>query len=203
MAKPTAATCPIHHGSDIHLTVADNSQSLLQTFDYVWARTLARIDDLSDHEYLWEPVPDCWTLRRQPDGRWTLDGGGGGGPAPDPVPITTIAWRIGHFGAMALGGFATMRFDARLTEEASELPGTASGVRTFLEANYRAWHSALAGLDEAGWKAPLGPTWGEYADDNTFDLALHILDEVVHHSAEVGLMRDLYSKRASLQTGDS
>ena len=40
------------------------------------------------------------------DGRWRLDGGGGGGPAPDPVPVTTIAWRLGHLGGMALGGFA-------------------------------------------------------------------------------------------------
>jgi hypothetical protein len=178
--------------------VSDNSQSLLRTFDYVWARTLARVDGLSDHEYFWEPVPSCWTLRRGADGRWTLDGGGGGGPAPDPVPITTIAWRIGHLGGMALGGFTTMRFDVSVAQDAKELPGTAHGVRTFLEANYQAWRGALGDLDEAGWNAPLGPSWGEYADDNTFDLALHILDEVVHHSAEVGLMRDLYSHLAGV-----
>ena len=119
------------------------------------------------------------------------------------MPVTTIAWRIGHLGGMALGGFATTRFDARLTEDAKEFPGTADGVKAFLEANYGAWRDALGGLDEAGWNAPLGPSWGEYADDNTFDLALHILDEVVHHSAEVGVMRDLYSQRASLQIGDT
>jgi hypothetical protein len=187
----------------IQWDLADNSESLLRTFDYVFARTLERVDGLSDHEYFWEPVPGCWTLRQGADGRWTLDGGGGGGPAPDPVPITTIAWRIGHLGGMALGGFATARFDANLTENAKEFPGTADGVKTFLEANYQAWRDALGGLDEAGWNAALGPSWGEYADDNTFDLALHVLDEVVHHSAEVGVMRDLYSQRASLQTDDS
>jgi DinB superfamily len=177
----------------------DNAQSLLETFDYVFDRTLARIDGLSDDEYFWEPTPDCWSLRRGTDGRWVLDGGGGGGPAPNPVPITTICWRICHFGAMALGGFATMRFEAPLNEAATELPATATEVRPFLEANYRAWHDALAGLDEAGWNAPLGASWGEYSDNNTFDLALHILDEVIHHSAEVGLLRDLFSQRSSLQ----
>ena len=93
--------------------------------------------------------------------------------------------------------------DAPLTEVAKEFPGSADGVKPFLEANYRAWRDALGDLDEAGWNAPLGPSWGDYADDNTFDLALHVLDEVVHHSAEVGLMRDLYSQRSSLQTGDA
>jgi hypothetical protein len=186
----------------IHAVVANNSESLLRTFDYIFARTLERVDGLTDDEYFWEPVPDCWTLRQGADGRWSLDGGGGGGPAPDPVPITTIAWRIGHLGGLALGGFATMRFGADLPQQAKEFPGSASGVKTFLEANYQAWRDALGDLDETGWNAPLGPSWGEYADDNTFDLALHILDEVVHHSAEVGLLRDLYSQRASLRTGD-
>jgi hypothetical protein len=30
------------------------------------------------------------------------------------------------------------------------------------------------------------------------DLALHVLDEVVHHAAEVGLLRDLYVRRRQL-----
>jgi len=39
---------------------------------------------------------------------------------------------------------------------------------------------------------PLGPGWGPYATSTTFDLGLHVFDEVVHHAAEVGLLRDLY-----------
>jgi hypothetical protein len=30
------------------------------------------------------------------------------------------------------------------------------------------------------------------------DATLHVPDEVIHHSAEVDLLRDLYSNRASL-----
>lgn len=181
--------------------MAGTPESLLKTFDYVWGRTLTRIEGLGDDEYFWEPVPGCWTLRLGGDGRWQLDGGGGGGPAPEPVPITTIAWRIGHLGAMALGGLTEMRFGReRIAAAAKELPGTSSEVKGFLNANYRTWREALAGLDDAGWNAPLGPSWGEYADDDTFDLALHVLDEVVHHAAEVGLMRDLYLRCNSVGT---
>jgi hypothetical protein len=30
------------------------------------------------------------------------------------------------------------------------------------------------------------------------DLVLHVLDEVIHHGAEVGLLRDLYLRRDQL-----
>ncbi len=43
-------------------------------------------------------------------------------------------------------------------------------------------------------RAILGP----YAQANTVDLALHVLDEVIHHGAEIALLRDLYSHRSSL-----
>ena len=36
------------------------------------------------------------------------------------------------------------------------------------------------------------------AESNTVDLALHVLDEVIHHGAEVSLLRDLFSCRDSL-----
>ena len=72
------------------------ADSLITTFDYVWARLTSRLTRLTDEEYFWEPVSGCWSLRPGDDGRWRLDGGGGGGPAPDPVPVTTIAWRLGH-----------------------------------------------------------------------------------------------------------
>lgn len=67
-----------------------------------------------------------------------------------------------------------------------------------LEARYTAWREGLVGLDEVWWGASLGVDWGQYADSNTLDLALHVLDEVVHHGAEVGLLRDLFRDRSSL-----
>ena len=58
---------------------------------------------LTDQEYLWEPVPGAWSLRRRGEavsprplgpGEWQLDSATGGDP--DPTPVTTIAWRLGH-----------------------------------------------------------------------------------------------------------
>jgi hypothetical protein len=173
--------------------------SVITAFDYVWDRLTGRVAGLTDDEYFWEPVTGCWSLRQGSDGRWHLDGGGGGGPAPDPVPVTTIAWRLGHLGGMALGGFADRRFgDGALTTDELAFAPAAADVPAFLDEHYRNWRAGLAGLTPAEWAAPLGPAWGPYAESNTVDLALHVLDEVIHHGAEVGLLRDLYSQRSSL-----
>ncbi|MGC1281418.1 MAG: DinB family protein [Streptosporangiaceae bacterium] len=175
--------------------------SLITAFDYVWDRLTARLAGLTDEEYFWEPVAGCWSLRPGDDGRWRLDGGGGGGPAPDPVPVTTIAWRLGHLGGMAVGGFASSRFgDGTLTTERIMFPADAAAVPGFLDEHYRNWRAGLAGLSPDQWVAPLGPTWGPYAESNTVDLALHVLDEVIHHGAEVGVLRDLYYYRSSLHS---
>src|SRR4029450_8073268 len=57
---------------------------------------------LTDEEYLWEPAPGAWSLRRRGEamsprpfgpGEWLLDGAPGD---LDPTPVTTIAWRLGH-----------------------------------------------------------------------------------------------------------
>jgi hypothetical protein len=174
--------------------MADTAHSIVTTFDHVWDRLSSRLAGLSNEEYFWEPVAGCWSLRQGDDGRWRLDGGGGGGPAPQPVPVATIAWRIGHLGGLALGGFANRRFgDGDLTVEKLGFPGTSASVGTFLAEHYDAWRGGLAGLDENGWDAPLGPSWGPFAEANTVDLALHVLDEMVHHGAEVGVLRDLWS----------
>lgn len=171
---------------------------LVSAFDYVWERFTGRLDGLTDEEYFWEPAQPAWNLRQAPDGAWQLDGGGGGGPAPDPVPVTTIAWRIGHLGGMAVGGFAERRFARGDVGTAIPFPGDAAGVAEFLRRNYAGWRESLVALDEQGWLAPLGPAWGPYAESNNFDLALHIFDEVVHHAAEVGLLRDLFAHRGAL-----
>jgi hypothetical protein len=176
------------------------SGSLITAFDYVWDRLTSRLTGLTDEEYFWEPVAGCWSLRQNDQGRWQLDGGGGGGPAPDPAPVTTIAWRVGHLGGMAVGGFADRLFgEGTLTVEQLDFPPHAAAVPGFLDEHYRNWRAGLAALTPGEWTSALGPAWGPYAESNKVDLALHVLDEIIHHGAEVGLLRDLYSHRSSLK----
>jgi len=89
--------------------------------------------------------------------------------------------------------------DGALTTARIGFPSGADGVPGFLDGHYRAWRGGLAGLSPGEWAAPLGPSWGPYAEATTVDLALHVLDEVIHHGAEIGVLRDLYFHRDSLR----
>ena len=49
---------------------------------------------LTDDEFFWEPVPHCWTVRRDGRGHWAPDYPEP--PHPEPPPFTTIGWRLVH-----------------------------------------------------------------------------------------------------------
>ena len=74
----------------------------------------------------------------------------------------------------------------------ADLPGSADAAVAFLERSYRHWHDGIAGLDEEGLRRPLGPRGGPYAEDPMAELVAHISREVMHHGAEIALLRDLY-----------
>src|SRR3954452_3572574 len=150
--------------------MADIGASLLTAFDFVWARFTTRIAGLTDEEHRWLP-----------DGR--TDGETDG----DPVP--TIAWRITHI-AGTFVTFADRLFpDAARGSQPAD-PERAADVPAYLEHSYDRWRSGLAGMTEEQLGRPLGAAWGPYATSTATDLALHVFDELVHHAAEVALLRD-------------
>ena len=51
----------------------------------------SRLEGLTDEEFFWKPVSDCWIVHLSQDNRWIEDYAD---PAPDPPPFTTIAWRF-------------------------------------------------------------------------------------------------------------
>lgn len=177
--------------------MSGQGRSIIGVFDFVWERLTARVAGLEDDEYYWEPVSGCWTLREDESGRLVLDGAGGGGPPPDPVPLTTIAWRIGHICDLVLAGFAA-RIKKLPDSELPRQPGNAADLPDYMDASYKLLRDWLVSVPEDSWPLELGPDWGPYAEASWLDLALHVLDELAHHGAEVGLLRDLYAQRGSL-----
>ncbi|HEV3497720.1 MAG TPA: DinB family protein, partial [Actinomycetes bacterium] len=65
----------------------------------------------------------------------------------------------------------------------------------------RHWHDGIAALDDEGLRRPLGPRVGPYAEDPMAALIAHINREVMHHGAEIGLLRDLYRASGATTRG--
>jgi uncharacterized damage-inducible protein DinB len=170
----------------------DLAASIVGVFDFVAARFRGRLEGLTDQELLWEPVAGCWSVRQQGWGNWVLDGEQG----TDPAPVTTIAWRLTHLACHVLGGFATWLRDGGMPYEGDpEVPHTAATALAALDRNWQRWRDGMEQVDEARWRTPIGEAFGEHGDASTADLVLHVLDEFVHHAAEVSLLRDLFAAR--------
>ena len=103
---------------------------LAEQLDFHWRTALRpRMEGLTDDEYFWEPVRDCWTVHREGSIDFVY-------PEPQPAPFTTIAWRLAH----VIVGVLAMR-------NHSHFGGP--------PADYRSWHyatdatTALRQLDDA------------------------------------------------------
>ena len=55
-------------GETVAVGVSALRDELAGLSDYAWQRLLDRFEGLTDEEYLWEPVPGCWTVRPGPEG---------------------------------------------------------------------------------------------------------------------------------------
>ena len=54
------------------------------------------------------------------------------------------------------------------------------------------WDAHLALADDERLDAVIGPVGGEYGDGTRAGYVLHMLDEFIHHGAEISMLRDLY-----------
>ncbi|ULE33934.1 DinB family protein [Mycobacterium sp. IDR2000157661] len=166
------------------MTSADH---LAEQLDFHWTHFLRpRLDGLTDGEYFWQPVPNCWTVH--PDGSVDF-----AYPEPDPPPFTTIGWRLAHVivGVLAVrnhhhfgapeAGYDTWRY---ATDAATALRQ--------LDEQYRIWNAGVRGLSDDDLDRPCGQAEGPYAQYPMTDLVLHINRETIHHGAEIACIRDLY-----------
>jgi hypothetical protein len=169
----------------------DWTRELSGQFDLQW--NLAHgpsLETLTDEEYLWEPVPGCWSIRPTgPGGRGVFEQAW---PDPEPAPVTTIAWRLSHLAVGVFGLRVSGHFgDGSLTHDNAERPLTArEGVAYFTD-QARQWSSHIGRLDEQGLARPVGEPEA-YLDAPMASLVLHVNREALHHLAEVSLLRDLY-----------
>jgi hypothetical protein len=159
---------------------------------------------LTDEEYLWEPAPGAWSIRRRGEaassrpfgpGEWQLDGAIGD---PDPTSVTTIAWRLGHLHSCFAGDWEwTFGERRRPPEQLVDFSPSAAVALERFWATLARWRDSVAtvtpeqldtvGFDQYPWSsAPEEPFITVIAEANL---------ELIHHMAEIALLRDLYRTR--------
>jgi len=169
------------------------SASTFALLDYVWSRIRGRLNGMSDDEYLWEPVPGCWSVRAR-NGTWEVEREF---PPPQPEPFTTMAWRTWHIGAEVIDGYLRRGFGAEALElEPQQWFPTAGQALAAMDDAWTAFSAAFHELDDEAMAHLLGPDFGPWAEANRNDMLLHVADELIHHGAEVAMLRDLYTASA-------
>jgi hypothetical protein len=165
-------------------------ENLLGLSDFAWERLRTRIQGMSDEEYFWEPFEGSWNVRKT-DGGYVPDSSL---IPPEPSPFTTLAWRIAHIVDILQAERTATWFGHQPEPEdgVPTVPGSADAARSALEKAYGVWRRRLASLSQEDLDRPMGEIAGPYAADAGTAFALHILDELIHHGAEVGTLRDFY-----------
>jgi hypothetical protein len=174
---------------------------LLDQLTWHWQHILRpRLDGLTDDEYLWEPAPGAWSVRPRAQATTTPFGGDMvidfAFPAPEPPPVTTIAWRLAHVIVGVLAMRTASHFGGPPTDWSTHhYAATADEALAQLDDACAGWVDGVRGLGEDGLARPCGPAEGPFAEVPMAGLVLHIHREVIHHGAEVALLRDLYRAR--------
>ncbi len=159
--------------------------------DWYWSNGFRpRLAGLTDQEYLWEPVEGCWSVRPIGNGKYMADYQW---PEPSPPPVTTIAWRMSHLAGPILAWrncnhFGGPSFDI----QTFDWPGTVQSALELLDNGYARWNAGVEALDNGALTRKAGPAEGPYAEYPMAALILHINREIIHHGAEIALLRDLF-----------
>jgi uncharacterized damage-inducible protein DinB len=177
--------------------MTEMKRELVDMSDHVWERIRARVDGLSDEEYFWEPAPGCWSIRQRGDGTWMADGPL---PRPETEPFTTMAWRLWHVIDMYGEDRAPSWLDVPaqgapigLDDADGAPPATAAAAIALLERAHDRWDAHLDLAQEERLDERIGDVAGpQYADRTRGAYVLHMLDEFIHHGAEIALLRDLW-----------
>ncbi|MFI6644680.1 DinB family protein [Streptomyces sp. NPDC050504] len=221
---------------------------LLDQFDMAREMAQVRLTGLGDEEYLWEPAPGSWSIRRRGDavtpraygpGEWVIDKGAPdipaneyaevarqaasgmtvekiaedwsvgverveqvlahtGEPEPDETPITTIAWRLGHLHSTFAGRWE-WTFGGR-RQDPYQLVDFTPSAGLALErfwATLDLWRESVASvtdeqLDTVGFSQY---PYGSDPDDPFVAVLWGDNIELIHHMAEIALLRDLWRVR--------
>jgi uncharacterized damage-inducible protein DinB len=148
------------------------NQLLLDQLEWHWDNQLRpRFEGLTDDELAWEP----------------------GGE------VSTIRWRLDHI-VLTLADRSARYFGREpVDEQTYPFSPTADGTLALLDQEYATWVAGVRSLGEDGLLLPCGPAERPWHASPKAAIVTHVHQEVIHHGAEVALLRDLYAVRRRLR----
>jgi DinB superfamily len=204
------------------MAIPPRLQPLLEQFDYTRDRLVLRmagpsfdsgdnelrqVSFMTDGEYFWEPVADSLSIRRRVDGpglaATRLVGAGDWGrdstygSHPSPPPFSTIAWRLNHLAEMLARRADYTIGDHSLTADVYRIPGSAIDGIAALKTGAASWRKALITADDAALDMVGRSTYPDGGDPEQpfLEVVWWVNQELLHHGAEIALLRDLYQAR--------
>ena len=204
------------------MTTNQRLRPLLEQYDWATERLISRlagptsnsgdgsdvdVPPLTDDEHLWEPVDGSWSIRKRTDGPGrgatklvgAGDWGRDGAPqSPWPPPVTTIAWRLDHISETLLGRSNHLGGDRTFDRATYEPRPDAAGAIERLRQATAEWRRVLLGVDEFDYdRTGLSSyPYGSDAEETFPTIVWWENQEILHHGAEIALLRDLYLRRA-------
>jgi DinB superfamily len=149
--------------------VTTERPDLVELGRYAYGRLRNRLEGLTDEELAWKPAPG----------------------------VTGLAWRLQHIAALLTDdrNAQWLGVPSAPSSAGSPQPRSAAEALGMLDAAFRCWQGVLDAVPEESLDVAVGPVGGPYADSTRRAFVLHVLDELIHHGAEVALVRDLWSAR--------
>ncbi|GAA4915217.1 DinB family protein [Stackebrandtia albiflava] len=166
---------------------------LMAQLDISLSMALERMAGMTDDEYRWLPEPDAATVVRGENGRLRP------APVPDDAPRTrSIILLTGHLYGMAKLRAAYTVGECRLTYDDLDWPETAASAAPALTESWAEWRDAVTALrdDELDVVGRCAFPWGLDPTLPVLDIVWWMNRELIHHTAEIAFVRDLYARTA-------
>lgn len=143
------------------------NEHVTELFEQTSQRLIARMADLSDDEWMWQPIFDD--------------------------PKVTVRWRLDHI-AEAVGGQRNWEWLGAGADDAPRLSPAVSAKEAVATVQHVVDEFvALTRQPDVDLDQPIGPVAGPYGNVARRGLVLHTVDKLIHHAAESALIRDLYA----------
>ncbi|GGK73863.1 DinB family protein [Streptomyces flaveus] len=163
-------------------------------FELTWSLFEYHLERLEPEDFLWEPVPHCWTVRPNQEGTWVPDWAD---TEPEPVPVPTIGWLSWH-----IGWWWSVSIDhaqGRTPRERTEItwPDDGRAAVEWLRGLRGDWLAVLDRLTDTELDATAPFPWQNDPEHTVAHMVTWVNAELMKNVTEIGQLRLLRAASAA------